>query len=130
VAEVPADPEAEVLALHRQRIRQAAELKEAIRRQADLVANGYEADPPDHLLRLVGPVPEEGRRAWREAASAVASYRARWGVRDVDDALGRAPTMSAQSAQLAHVRRSAALVVSSELSGQERESGEGMSLGL
>jgi hypothetical protein len=129
VVEVASDLQAKVQAPQRESIRRAAELKEAIRRQADLVAEGDIADAPDHLLRLIGPVPEERKqaRAWREAAAAVASYRARWGVQDVDGAFGRAPTTPARSAQLAHVRR---LVASPELSKQEPTPRDSMSLDM
>ncbi len=133
MAELPPDRSGEALEAQRQRIRRASELKEAIRRQADVVAGGEEADPPDHLLRLIGPVPQpresEHAQAWREAAAAVASYRARWGVQGLHDAFEPAPAAPAQSAQLAHVRSKAALVASPELSGQERAPWDGMSLG-
>ncbi len=133
VAELPPDRSGEALEAQRQRIRRASELKEAIRRQAAVVAAGEEADPPDHLLRLIGPVPQpresKHAQAWREAAAAVASYRARWGVHGVRDAIGPAPATPAQSAQLARVRSKAALMASPELSGQEREPWDGMSLG-
>ncbi len=88
---------------------------------------------PITSLRLIGPVPQPGEgkhlQAWREAAAAVASYGARWGEHGFCDALGPAPATPAQSAQLAHVRSKAALVASPELSGQERESRDGISLG-
>ncbi|MDP9419682.1 MAG: AAA family ATPase, partial [Actinomycetota bacterium] len=95
VAELPPDRSGEALEAQRQRVRRASELKEAIRRQAAVVAGGEEADPPDHLLRLIGPVPQpresKHAQAWREAAAAVASYRARWGAQGLHDALEPAP---------------------------------------
>ncbi len=122
----------EVLGDQRHRMRRAAELKEAIRRQAEVVAEGDDADPPDHLLRLIGPAPAETKpaQAWRDAAAAVASYRARWGINDVGDALGRPPATPAQSAQLAGVRRSVDRLASRELGKQEWEPMDSIGLGL
>ncbi len=122
----------EVLGDQRHRMRRAAELKEAIRRQAEVVAEGDEAYPPDHLLRLIGPAPAETKsaQAWRAAAAAVASYRARWGISDVGDPLERPPATPAQSAQLAGVRLSVDRLTSRELRKQEWEPMDSMSLGL
>ena len=48
--------------------------------------------PPPHVRRLLGPRPgaPEALAVWSEAATAIARYRARWGVRDPSRALGAA----------------------------------------
>ena len=47
----------------------------------------------EHLERLLGPIPadRDDRRAWREAANTVESYRRRWDVLDSERALGDLP---------------------------------------
>lgn len=55
---------------------------------------------PNYLSYAVGPRPERPseRAAWRQAVRAIESYRARWGVRDEESALGNAtPHTTAQT---------------------------------
>jgi hypothetical protein len=68
-----------------------------------------EHEPPAYLRRELGPLPEStrGRRAWRQAATAIEDYRASHQVTDPDHALGPAPRQPAQLAVWQHARQAA-----------------------
>jgi hypothetical protein len=68
-----------------------------------------EHDQPGYLREELGPVPEStrGRRAWRQAATAIEDYRRRYHISDPDQALGPAPREPVQRAAW-HQARTAA----------------------
>jgi len=59
-----------------------------------------EHDPPAYLREELGPVPEStrGRRAWRQAATAIEDYRRSYHLTDPDQALGPVPREPVQRA--------------------------------
>jgi hypothetical protein len=73
------------------------------RRAAGLAA---EHEPPSYLREQLGPVPAStrGRRAWRQAAAAIADYRDRYQVTEPDRALGPAPRDPAQRVAWQHAQ--------------------------
>jgi hypothetical protein len=73
------------------------------RRAAGLAA---EHEPPSYLREQLGPVPAStrGRRAWRQAAAAIADYRDRYQVTELDRALGLAPRDPAQRVAWQHAQ--------------------------
>jgi hypothetical protein len=66
-----------------------------------------EHDQPGWLREELGPVPEStrGRRAWRQAAAAIADYRTSYHISDPDRALGPAPRDPAQRAAYREVQQ-------------------------
>lgn len=73
-----------------------------------LAAREASAQPPAHLLRLLGPPPArlEAKQAWQRAAAQVEAYRDRWHVTDSAMALGSVPEHAEQRADRAAVVRS------------------------
>jgi hypothetical protein len=68
-----------------------------------------EHDPPGYLRGELGPTPEaaRGRRAWRQAATAIEHYRRTYGITDPDQALGPVPREPVQRAAWQHARTAA-----------------------
>jgi conjugative relaxase-like TrwC/TraI family protein len=68
-----------------------------------------EHDPPGYLRQELGPVPvsTRGRRAWRQAAAAIADYRRSYGITDPDQALGPVPQEPVQWAAWQQARTAA-----------------------
>jgi conjugative relaxase-like TrwC/TraI family protein len=67
-----------------------------------------EHDQPGYLRDELGPLPEStrGRRAWRQAATAIDDYRHSYGITDPHAAIGPAPREPAQRAAWQHARQS------------------------
>jgi hypothetical protein len=68
-----------------------------------------EHDQPGYLREELGPVPEStrGRRAWRQAATAIEDYRRSYHLSDPDQALGPAPREPVQRAAWQQARTAA-----------------------
>jgi len=62
---------------------------------------------PSYLTRAIGDRPDapSERGAWRQAVDVVEAYRSRWGVTDIDSALGREPTRRDQKRDRSEVER-------------------------
>jgi hypothetical protein len=65
-----------------------------------------ETDRPGYVLEALGPVPEStrGRRAWRQAAAEIETYRRTYQITDPDRALGAEPHDPAQRAERQRIR--------------------------
>jgi hypothetical protein len=59
---------------------------------------------PEHLVNLLGPIPEDRREraAWRGAASTIERYRQAWSIKDPTDALGGLPPDATPEQQEEH----------------------------
>lgn len=87
---------------HSEQLTRLGDLHRSIRYRTRLAGRVAEVDRPDHVLAALGPPPTdlEGRERWRDAASAIESYRARW-----DTDLTVSADNSRQVRHLAHVQR-------------------------
>lgn len=56
-------------------------------------ARALETEQPTYLVNAFGPVPKtsHGRPTWQAAATQIDAYRRRYGIADLDDALGLEP---------------------------------------
>ncbi len=108
----------EWLSEHRQEILEWTRLDDAVRRHEYRLGQAAAYSRPEHVTRLLGPVPTSltDTERWQAAAGSIEAYRSRWEIHG-EQTLGPEPT---DPAQRAHWSRTVAALGDTGFFGEER----------